>query len=72
MKYVGWKQRKEVAGDLKKLYQASTEQEAEMELEAFAEKWDGKFPTISQTWRRNWTRVIPFFAHPHQVLAITL
>lgn len=67
LKYVGWKERKEVAADLKKIYQAATEQEAEMELEAFAEKWDGKFPTISQTWRRNWTRVIPFFAHPPEV-----
>jgi len=67
LKYVGWKQRKEVAGDLKKIYQASTEQEAEMELESFAKKWDGKFPTISQTWRRNWTRVTPFFAHPPEV-----
>lgn len=67
LKYVGWKQRKEVAADLKKIYQASTEQEAEMALEDFAKKWDGKFPTISQTWRRNWTRVIPFFAHPPEV-----
>jgi transposase-like protein len=58
------KQRKEAAADLKKIYQAATEQEAEMELEAFAQKWDAKFPTISQTWRRNWTRMIPFFAHP--------
>jgi putative transposase len=64
LNYVGWKQRKEVAADLKKIYQASTEQEAEIELESFAKKWDPKFPTISQIWRRNWTRVIPFFAHP--------
>src|SRR5215510_9154011 len=67
LNYVGWKQRKEVAADLKKIYQASTEQEAEIELEAFAQKWDAKFPTIGQTWRRNWTRVIPFFAHPPEV-----
>jgi putative transposase len=67
LNYVGWKQRKEVAADLKKIYRAATEQEAEMELEAFAQKWDARFPTISQIWRRNWTRVIPFFAHPPEV-----
>src|SRR5262249_1370387 len=67
LNYVGWKQRKEVAADLKKIYQASTEQQREIELEAFAQKWDAKFPTIGQTWRRNWTRVIPFFAHPPEV-----
>jgi putative transposase len=67
LNYVGWKQRKEVAADLKKIYRAATEQEAEMALEAFAEKWDWKYPSISQIWRRNWTRVIPFFAHPPEV-----
>ena len=67
LNYVGWKQRREMAVDLKKIYRASSEQEAEMALEAFAQKWDGKFPTISQIWRRNWTRVIPFFAHPPEV-----
>lgn len=67
LNYVGWKQRKEVAADLKKIYQAPTEQEAETQLDAFAEKWDSKYPTISQSWRRNWMRVIPFFAHPPEV-----
>ena len=67
LNYVGWKQRKEVAGDLKKIYQSATDQEAEKELEAFTKKWDSKFPTISQSWRRNWARVIPFFAHPPDV-----
>jgi putative transposase len=67
LKYVGWKQRKEVGEDLKKIYQAATEHEAEKELEAFAKKWDSKFPTICQTWRRNWMRVIPFFAHPPEI-----
>src|ERR1041385_615010 len=67
LNYVGWKQRKEVAAGLKKIYQAATEQEAEIELESFAQKWDAKYPTISQSWRRNWTRVIPFFAHPPEV-----
>ena len=67
LKYAGAKQRKEVADDLKKVYRARTEQEAEMELEAFAKKWDGKYPTISQAWRRNWERVIPFFGYPSDI-----
>ena len=67
LNYVGWKQRKEVAMSLKKIYQAPTEQEAERQLEGFAQKWDTKYPMISQSWRRNWARVIPFFAHPPEV-----
>lgn len=67
LNYVGWKQRKEVAADLKRIYRSATEQEAEMELEAFGKKWDGKYPTISHSWRRNWARIIPFFAHPPEI-----
>ncbi len=38
-----------------------------MQLEEFAAKWESKFPTIAQMWRRNWERVVPFFAHPPEV-----
>jgi putative transposase len=47
LKYVNWKQRKEVAADLKMIYSASTREQAEMRLEEFAEKWASKYPTIS-------------------------
>ena len=30
-------------------------------------KWDRTHPTISQVWRRNWDRVIPFFAYPAEI-----
>lgn len=67
LKYVGWKERKAVAADLKTIYTASTVDEAELSLMAFAEKWDGKFPTISAMWHRHWTRIIPFFAYPADI-----
>ena len=65
--YVNWKQRKEVAGDLRLIYQASTVSEAEIQREAFARKWDATYPMVSQIWRRNWERVIPFFAYPGEI-----
>ena len=40
---------------------------AEVVQDAFAAKWDGPYPTISQVWRRNWARVIPFFAFPPEI-----
>ena len=60
LKYVSWKQRKEMAEDLKTIYQAGTVDEAETQLETFASKWDSTHPTVSQTWQRevdpkNWT-----------------
>ena len=56
------KQMKEVATDLKTLYSASTESEAEFNLDLFAEKWDTLYPSISKSWRAHWTRVIPLFS----------
>ncbi len=67
LNFVGWKQRKEVARDLKTIYHAATEAEAETRLAEFAAKWDAKFPTIAKSWRSNWARVIPFFAHPPEI-----
>ena len=67
LNYVGWKQRKEVAGDLKLIYTAATREEAELRLEEFAAKWDSRYPTISPAWRRNWERIEPFLAYPDEI-----
>ena len=67
LKYVSWKQRKEVAADLKAIYQAPTAEQAEMELMAFEEKWDKTHPSTGQSWRRNWERITPFFAYSPEI-----
>ncbi len=67
VKYVSWKDRKEVCVDLKTIYTSATEQQAEMALDTFSQKWDSKYPTISQMWRKNWERVIPFFDYPEDI-----
>jgi len=67
LNYVNWKQRKQVAGDLRLIYQASTVLEAEMQRDEFAREWDAVYLMVSQIWRRNWERVIPFFAYPGEI-----
>jgi putative transposase len=67
LNFVGYKQRKEVATDLQKIYRAATRDEAELRLAEFAEKWDAKYPTISQAWHRNWERLTPFLAYPEEI-----
>jgi putative transposase len=67
LNYVGWKERKEVAADLKTIYTAATEVAGEQRLTEFSLKWDAKFPMIAKSWRSNWPRVIPFFAHPPEI-----
>jgi putative transposase len=70
LNYVNWKERIAVAADLKLIYRASTEQEAERQLAEFALKWDRKYPSISALWRRNWEAITPFFQFPEQIRKI--
>jgi putative transposase len=67
LNYTNWKQRKLVAADLRKIYQAATASEAKTQLDAFAGKWDAVCPVVSQTWRRHWDRITPFFAYPAEI-----
>jgi len=67
LKYVSWKQRKEMADDLKTIYRASTVEEAKENLNSFADKWDRTHPTVSKSWRNNWERLTPFFDYPAEI-----
>ena len=64
LKYVPWKDKKQVAADLKPIYQAATIEEAEGALDAFSQEWDDLYPAISQIWLRHWEHVIPIFDYP--------
>ncbi|MDX8390209.1 MAG: IS256 family transposase [Mariprofundaceae bacterium] len=67
LRFVSWKERKEVAADLRKIYRSISVEEAEQELNAFAARWDDKFPTISQMWRRHWDNLITLFEYPDDI-----
>ena len=66
-KYVPWKDRKEVAKDLKAVYGASTLTEAEDALSRFSDKWDAKYPAISPSWRADWNRLTVFFDYSPEI-----
>lgn len=67
LNYVGWKQRKAVAADLKSIYQSTTAEAARQALNEFSQKWDKQFPTIRPIWQRNWERITPFFAFAPEI-----
>jgi putative transposase len=67
LSYVGWKERKAVAEDLKAIYRAATEPEAERALRAFEQKWDRKYPSISKSWRAHWPDLITFLKYPAEI-----
>jgi len=67
LRYVSFKDRKAVAGDLKLIYRAATLDEAESALEEFAQTWDTKYPAISRSWKNHWENLIPFFEYPEEI-----
>jgi putative transposase len=67
LSYVGYKERKAVAADLKQVYTAPTREAGERQLEEFAVKWDSRYPTISKQWRLNWERLAVFYSYPAEI-----
>jgi len=67
LKYVPHKNKKDVAADLKKIYNSDTEELAKENLQSFKEKWDDKYPKISDSWEKTWDEIIPFLAYPKDI-----
>jgi len=67
LKYVSWKDRKQVAGDLKKIYSSVNATVAEEQLMTFKQQWDAKYPRIAVSWKQNWERIIPFLSYPDYI-----
>src|SRR6187401_2938844 len=71
MEFVSWKDRKPVVPALRAIYRAKDADAGKAALDAFdSGPWGRKYPAIAQAWRRNWDRVIPFFAFPEAVRRI--
>ena len=66
-KYVSYKDLKALMADLKAVYAAVDEHAALEALDAFAERWDKKYPKISQSWRENWPNLSTYFKYPQEV-----
>ena len=71
LQLASWKERKTLVSALKPIYQAESVEAAEAALSAFEDgEWGQRFPTIGQSWRRNWEHIIPFFAFGAKVRKI--
>ncbi|MGI6545135.1 MAG: IS256 family transposase [Fastidiosipilaceae bacterium] len=67
MRYVPYKDLKLYTSDMKRIYQAPTEEVGLMELDAFEEKWGKKYPAALKSWRDNWTELSTFFKYPPEI-----
>ena len=70
LQFVNWKERKQVAADLRQIYQSATAEEAEQHLTEFEQQWDAQYATIGKIWRRHWAGVLPLFAFPEEIRKI--
>jgi putative transposase len=52
------------------MLRSASSQKAELNLESFAEKWDGLYPSISKSWPAQWARVISLFAFPADIYRV--
>jgi transposase-like protein len=69
--FASWKDRKDLARELKSIYGAIDDRAAEAALMTFEGGfWGRKFPAVAQIWRRAWQEVIPFLAFPKDVRRI--
>ena len=66
-KYVSYKDLKALMADLKAVDAALDEPAALDALDAFSERWDRKYPKISQSWRNNWANLSTYFKYPQEV-----
>jgi len=68
LSFCGWKNRRQVAAELKAIYRAETAEVAAKRLAEFeAGAWGKKYPMIGQSWRRNWEQIIPFYAYAPEI-----
>ena len=67
LKFVSWEDRKAVAKDLKTIYTAKTEEDAQLALTEFNDIWGSKYPHILQSWLNNWNELATFFKYPKSI-----
>lgn len=67
LKHVADKDMKEFAADLKKIYQAPTEEIGFKQMEAVTTKWNEKYPNAMKRWNDNWDVISPIFKFSAEV-----
>ena len=63
LKYVASKDQKPFLVDLKTVYQATSKELAEQQLDLLEQKWGKKYPLVLNSWRSNWNRLSTYFKY---------
>lgn len=64
LKYVSWKEKKDLVKDMKEIYNAATIESAAIAMDAFEARWGKKYPHVIKSWRTNWDDLMTYFRYP--------
>ena len=67
IKFVSDKDIKAVCSDLRGVYTAADEAQAQVALESFKQKWDKKYPEIAQKWEQQWGELMLFMDYGEHI-----
>jgi len=67
LRYVVWKDKKQFAADLKKVYGAPNKILAVQALEQLEVTWGKKYPHAIKSWKANWDNLTHFFDYPVEI-----
>lgn len=67
LKKVPYKNRLEVAKDLRYIYEAPNEEAAAQAFFGFELKWGATYPYICTSWKNNWDNLVPFLQYPMEI-----
>jgi len=67
LQYVTWSDKKEFMRDLKRVYQASTREDAEVNLLELGDKWGKTYPAAIRSWENNWLELSAYFDYPAEI-----
>jgi putative transposase len=71
-KYVSYKDIKKLMADMKRVYTAPSQEDAEYRLEEFRDKWE-KYPQIYRSWKANWPELSIYFKYqPEQQVLLRI
>lgn len=67
MRFVPYKESREVARDMKQIYKAPNIEASAKALETFCTKWEKKYPYSTKSWTVNWERLTNFYKYPPEI-----
>lgn len=67
MRYVPYKNSREVIKDMKKIYKAPNIDGAKKALDNFCQKWESKYPHTTKSWQTNFERLSNFYKYPLEI-----